>query len=97
MKNDVFDYIDNCRDPWGLKAIGKNPEIVGMLRRDIGKIGKVLDIGGGYGFYADALRLMGNDVTVIDKSKKMIRVVKNEIAYCSTLDIDFNGIDLMVL
>lgn len=69
---DVFDYINMHDDPWDLKKIGKNETIVKVLNRFIGRIGIVVDIGGGYGFYADALRECGNRSFVVEKSDKML-------------------------
>ncbi len=68
----VDEYIESKPDPWNLKKIGKNPKIAKMLEKYIGKAGKVIDVGGGNGFYANALQEKGNHVTVLDASKKMI-------------------------
>lgn len=68
----MFDYIKKSKDPWDLKKIGKNKKVVKLLKKEIGLAGKVIDIGGGFGFYADALREMGNAVTVLEMSEKMI-------------------------
>ena len=69
----VIDYIEKSEDPWSLKSIGKNPKIVKMLEKEIGKKGDILDIGGGFGFYADVLRELGNNAFVLDNSGKMVR------------------------
>lgn len=68
----VNEYIQSVDDPWDLKKIGKDPKLVNLLQREIGKAGRVLDVGGGYGFYADSLREIGNSVVVLDSSEKMI-------------------------
>lgn len=69
---DVNEYIESKQDPWNLKKIGKNPKLTKLLEKEIGIAGKIIDIGGGNGFYAHAMHELGNKVTVLDSSKKMV-------------------------
>ncbi|MAH43096.1 hypothetical protein CL614_05240 [archaeon] len=69
---DINEYIESKPDPWDLKKIGKNPKLTKLLEKEIGIAGKIIDIGGGNGFYAHAMHELGNKVTVLDQSKKML-------------------------
>jgi len=83
---DIDEYINGCDDPWDLKKIGENSRVVKLLGNDIGRVGRVIDIGGGCGFYADALRRMGNSVTVLDRSNKMVDEGKKMFPYVSFIN-----------
>lgn len=66
------DYIEKTKDPWGLLAIRVNQGRKREIIKHIGKSGMVLDVGGGFGFYSEALRLSGRKVFCLDFSKRMI-------------------------
>ncbi|MFH1420529.1 MAG: class I SAM-dependent methyltransferase [Candidatus Aenigmatarchaeota archaeon] len=68
----VNEYIENTEDPWALKKIGVISGRADFIKKAAGTGKSILDVGGGYGFYAEELRKSGNDVTVLDDSEKMI-------------------------
>ena len=73
MRSDVRKYIERDKDPWGLLKIKVAEERKREIIRRIGHAGTVIDVGGGFGFYSDALRAAGNHVICIDFSSRMIR------------------------
>ena len=69
---DVIHYINHHKDPWRLFTRGIEADALGHILAGLGGAHRVLDLGGGPGFYADQLRRTGKEMVVCDLAKHFV-------------------------
>lgn len=69
---DVIHYINHHKDPWRLFTRGIEEDALGHILAGLDRSRRVLDIGGGPGFYADRLRQAGKEMVVCDLAKHFV-------------------------
>ena len=69
---DVIHYINHHKDPWRLFTRGIEEDALRHIQAGLDGSGRVLDLGGGPGFYADRLRQAGKEVVVCDLAKHFV-------------------------
>lgn len=72
VKLGVIDYINHTRDPWQLFTRGIEPYTCEFILRGLDASRRVLDLGGGPGFYADFLARNGKTPVVCDLAKHFV-------------------------
>ncbi len=73
MERKLKVYINESEDPWGLMKAGIDRRRASLIERCIGKAGRVLDVGCGFGIYSDFMEKFENIVVALDASKRMVR------------------------
>ena len=69
---DVIHYINHTKDPWRLFTRGVEEDAVRHILSGLEGSRRVLDLGGGPGFYADRLRKEGKEMIVCDLAKHFV-------------------------
>jgi ubiquinone/menaquinone biosynthesis C-methylase UbiE len=69
---DVIHYINHHKDPWRLFTRGIEVNALGHILAGLTRSRRVLDLGGGPGFYADRLREAGKEMVVCDLAKHFV-------------------------
>ena len=69
---DVIHYINHTKDPWRLFTRGIEEDALKHILAGLDRSRRVLDLGGGPGFYADRLRKEGREMLVCDLAKHFV-------------------------
>ncbi len=69
---DVIHYINHHKDPWRLFTRGVEEDALAHILAGLDGSRRVLDLGGGPGFYADRLRQAGKEMVVCDLAKHFV-------------------------
>lgn len=73
LKGRLIRYIEEVDDPWQLLKMGRNLEMSTYILEVIEISEKrILDVGGGFGFYSEFLRTLDKQVVCCDISRRMV-------------------------
>lgn len=69
---DVIHYINTHDDPWHLFTRGIEEDALSLIAKGLDRSRRILDLGGGPGFYADRLRQVGKEMVVCDLARNFV-------------------------